>query len=225
MDNRVGVYVGTYGKYNEGYLDGKWMYPADYDTLEDFLDACYELHSDEDYDQIELMFQDCDNLPSELYSESSFSEEAFEYAKFVDENPEEIDAAKAYIEYENSWDEDDFESRYVGEFDTLGDFAQYYVEENGGVSEAITHSEYYFDFAHFGRELKWDLNSEDEYDAELLAMSDYDCGEAYINDVYGDISELSPETMETYFDYDALGRDMQYDGSIVFEDGFVFWGN
>ena len=31
-DNRVAVYVGTYGKYNDGSIEGQWVYPADYDT-------------------------------------------------------------------------------------------------------------------------------------------------------------------------------------------------
>ena len=54
----AGVYVGTYKKYNEGSLFGKWLDMSDYDSYEDFIVACKELHKDED--EPELMFQDFD---------------------------------------------------------------------------------------------------------------------------------------------------------------------
>lgn len=54
----AGVYVGTYNKYNEGSLFGKWLDMSDYDNYEDFIAACKELHKDED--EPELMFQDFD---------------------------------------------------------------------------------------------------------------------------------------------------------------------
>ena len=223
-DTRVGVYVGTYGKYNNGYLDGKWMYPADYDSREDFIDACYKLHNDEDPNQVELMFQDVDYLPNSLYSESYFSEEAFNYAKFIDDNPSLAGAAEAYVDEYGDWDEDDFESRYYGEFDSLEDFAYEFIDSIGGIKEAVQHPEDYFDYESFGRDLKLDLDEEDEYDAELLDLSDYACGVRYIDDVYGDISELDQEIIETHFDYEAFARDLSY-GDIAYVNGYVFWNN
>lgn len=41
------IYVGTYSKYNNGSIDGKWITISDYNTYEEFVDACRELHSDE----------------------------------------------------------------------------------------------------------------------------------------------------------------------------------
>lgn len=54
----AGVYVGTYNKYNEGSLFGKWLDMSDYDSYDDFIVACKELHKDED--EPEFMFQDFD---------------------------------------------------------------------------------------------------------------------------------------------------------------------
>ena len=54
----AGVFVGTYNKYNEGSLFGKWLDMSDYDSYEDFIAACKELHKDED--EPEFMFQDFD---------------------------------------------------------------------------------------------------------------------------------------------------------------------
>ena len=50
------IYVGTYAKYNEGSIFGKWMDLSDYSGSEEFYDACRELHSDEE--DPEMMFQD-----------------------------------------------------------------------------------------------------------------------------------------------------------------------
>ena len=222
-DNAVAVYVGTYGKYNDGSIDGKWMYPADYDTLDDFIDACMELHSDEE--DPELMFQDAENLPDSLYSESDFSEEAFDFAKWIDDNDDKADAAVAYINLFGDWDEDDFEDRYRGDFDSDEDFCWDFIDACGGVKEALGEDlSNYFDYEHFGRELAWDMSEDDETDAYYLEMSDYDRGENYINDVYGDVSEVGEQTLEDYFDISAYARDVMMT-DVCEEDGHYFWSN
>ena len=42
------VYVGTYGKYNNGSLFGAWLDLSDYTDKEEFYEACRELHKDEE---------------------------------------------------------------------------------------------------------------------------------------------------------------------------------
>lgn len=216
---RVSVYVGSYGGYNEGYLDGKWMYPADYSTLTDFIEACHELFGDEN-DRLELMFQDVENLPGSLYDEGEFTEEAFDFAKYVDDNPDLAEAAYAYADNYQTWDEQDFEDRYRGEYASLGDFAYDFIQEVGGIAQAVSDPEVYFDFDQFGKELKWDMDPEDDYDAEFLEMSDYDCGERYFEE--NNILNNSPETVEAYFDYDKFGQDLEYSGDIDYVEGYVF---
>ena len=49
------VYVGTYGKYNNGSLFGTWLNLSDYLDKEDFYEACRELHKDEE--DAEFMFR------------------------------------------------------------------------------------------------------------------------------------------------------------------------
>lgn len=70
-------YVGTYGKYNNGDLFGKWLDLADYPTYSDFVQACKILHKGE-YDP-EFMIQDWENLPDgfpavEWIDEKSFND-------------------------------------------------------------------------------------------------------------------------------------------------------
>lgn len=53
----INVYVGTWGKYNDGSIDGEWVDLSDFNTPEEFKEYCYgQLHADEE--DAELMFQD-----------------------------------------------------------------------------------------------------------------------------------------------------------------------
>ena len=46
--SEASVYVGTYGKYNNGSLFGAWLDLSDYADKEEFYEACRELHKDEE---------------------------------------------------------------------------------------------------------------------------------------------------------------------------------
>lgn len=72
---KAAVYCGTYGKYNNGSLFGKWLNLADYTTKGNFIAACRELHSSEK--SPEFMYQDWENIPESLVSESSISDEVW----------------------------------------------------------------------------------------------------------------------------------------------------
>lgn len=69
------VYCGTYGKYNGGSLKGGWLNVENYTSKYDFLRACRELHDDET--DPEFMFQDWEDIPSCLISESWISDVVF----------------------------------------------------------------------------------------------------------------------------------------------------
>ena len=66
--SEASVYVGTYGKYNNGSLFGAWLDLSDYADKEEFYEACRELHKDEE--DAEFMFQDWENVPEGLIGES-----------------------------------------------------------------------------------------------------------------------------------------------------------
>lgn len=67
------VYVGTYAKYNAGSIAGKWINLADFTTKRKFYDACKDLHKDEK--EPEFMFQDYENIPEYMVTESWVSDE------------------------------------------------------------------------------------------------------------------------------------------------------
>ena len=65
------IYVGTYEKYNNGSIAGKWLKLNDYENINDFYNACKELHNDEH--DTELMFQDWEYIPSSMIWEGGLN--------------------------------------------------------------------------------------------------------------------------------------------------------
>lgn len=73
----------------------------------------------------------------------------------------------------------------------------------------------------YGMTLEEALERED--DAIILDLdkpTHFELGYAYVNDFIGDVSELSKNTLELYFDYEAFGRDLVYSGEFtITKDG------
>ena len=111
------VYVGTYHKYNCGSLNGMWVDISSFDSHREFIEFCLNLHANE-HDP-ELMFQDYENFPSELYSECCFDEETFdtiiEYA-----NHDNLDALNVFLDCYGISEIDKFEEAYQGQFNSEG---------------------------------------------------------------------------------------------------------
>lgn len=144
------IYVGTYAKYNDGNLFGKWLDLEDYSDRDDFYKACAELHSDEE--DPEFMFQDWEGIPDDMISECSVDAECWELVEAYDEFGE--DAVKAYIYCFGEWRENDFRDRYRGKYDSWEDFAEQLVDELGYLDEIPEHLRYYFDYEKYARNLR-----------------------------------------------------------------------
>jgi antirestriction protein len=151
------IYVGTYAKYNEGSIFGKWMDLSDFSDKSEFLAACRELHQDES--DPELMFQDWENIPSALISESWLSDNIFEIIDVVSELSEtQQEAFSVWLNYTNhdivSEDITDllvsFEEDYQGEFQNEEDYAYDLVEQCYDLPEF---AKTYFDYKKFARDL------------------------------------------------------------------------
>lgn len=67
------LYVGTYAKYNNGSIEGKWLDLSDFSDAGEFMEACRELHSDEA--DPEFMFQDYEGFPADMYGEAMSEDE------------------------------------------------------------------------------------------------------------------------------------------------------
>lgn len=223
-NNKVNVWVTTWGKYNGGKLDGDWICVSDYDSLDEFYDACKEMHKD-DYDP-EFLFADCENMPHDLYSENEVTEEAFQWAKDFGEADRDIQSAMwAFVDMFSEWDKEKFEESYIGEYDSDEDEAMHYIDEIGGVEQLPqTTKQTYFDYERFGRDLRFS-GAIDTYDEDYESdgsewdyLSDEEIGEKWAEDV-----GINDEDYDTYFDYEAFGRDCVLSGDIASQDGFYFY--
>lgn len=144
------LYVGTYAKYNDGNLFGKWIDLEDFDCKEDFLEACAELHKDEE--DPELMFQDFQGFPRNMYSECSVSDELWDNWVLLNDSQREI--IEAYWDHvDSSGTLKQAEEAYQGEFDTEENFAEELAEDLGYFTDVPDHLRMYFDFKAFARDL------------------------------------------------------------------------
>lgn len=144
------IYVGTYAKYNDGNLFGKWLDLEDYSDRDDFYEACAELHSDEE--DPEFMFQDWEGIPYDMISESHVSPECWTLLDAYEKYNE--DAVNAYWDCFGEWDERDFQERYKGEFSSWEDMAEELLEETGELETIPENLRYYFDYEKYARDLR-----------------------------------------------------------------------
>lgn len=151
------VYVGTYAKYNNGSIFGKWLDLSDYSDKEEFYDTCRELHSDES--DAEYMFQDYENIPSGLINESWISDNLFEVIEAVSElNEDEQEAFYYWLDLgSRDIDTDDinglinsFRDDYQGAYNDEEDFAYQIVEDCYDLPDF---AKTYFDYEKFARDL------------------------------------------------------------------------
>ena len=144
------VYCGTYGKYNSGSLAGMWIDLTTFFDYDDFIEFCYNLHADEE--DPELMFQDYENFPRELYSESCFNEDTFDtIIKYA--NHSDRDAVDAFLSYYSISELDKFEDVYVGKYVSEEDFAQCLIDECYDIERTMGHLSSYFNYVAFANDL------------------------------------------------------------------------
>lgn len=153
------IYVGTYAKYNDGNIEGDWLDLNDYADKEEFIEACLQLHNDEE--DPELMFQDWENIPECCISESWISEKFWEIMDAVEEDQQE--AFFTYVDYMGfSLVEDDideliskFDDAYRGEYESEVDYAEELFDEcyAHDIPESLRG---YIDYESFSRDLFMD---------------------------------------------------------------------
>ena len=123
------LYVGTYAKYNNGSIAGRWMDVEDYADADDFYAACRELHSDE-HDP-EFMFQDYEGFPDDFYCECD-ARPVFEYKEALNHSGMDKAAFDAGIACGLNLDQ--IEDCYCGEYDSPEDYAETLCEDCGDLA-------------------------------------------------------------------------------------------
>lgn len=119
------VYVGTYAKYNSGSIAGAWLDLENYSDIDEFHNACIELHSNEE--DPEFMFQDWEGIPEGMISESSIDEAVFELAAMSDEDQELLMIYRAHVNQDGTIE--NAKEEFRGTVDEPRDYAFDYWEE------------------------------------------------------------------------------------------------
>lgn len=140
---KVQIYVGTYKKYNNGNLFGKWYNLQDFESFNDFLTEIKTLHKDE-HDP-EFMFQDfqCPKFIKELglIDQSYLSNDVFDIIQKISSSGLCIEVIEAYCEAIGNagMDIDELLEKisdtYYGKYENDEDFAYDLLETTGGIPE------------------------------------------------------------------------------------------
>ena len=220
----------------DGKSVDKKFEPLTYSSHSNFVDAFSEAwteysNQDQDYDIVDWDYIDESGAWGMLDKKDVWDayDNLFDLSKEYGIKPETM-----FNLVDHGWGieqlEDLMENAYEGYYDgfaPLRDFAHYIVDEEFLADDQY---EYYFDKRHFGKELKWDFDlqmlvEEYGYDVaeaeELLDGSDESFAEWYIDMIGGEVSELGIETVKSYFDFQKLERELQYEGYYEI-DGHVF---
>lgn len=156
-DGEAALYVGTYGKYNDGSIAGAWVNIESFDDSDKFYEFCRRLHADER--DPEYMYQDFEGFPESWYDESCMRDKIDRIIEWsqLDEEEKEI-----CLEY---WDEaggDDGEE-FLDILDKCvyhGNDCNDYYDELAKLSfsdfKGWERMQYYFDWEKWRRECSWD---------------------------------------------------------------------
>jgi antirestriction protein len=157
------VYVGTYKKYNNLSTEGDYLDLTDYSDREEFYKACRELHKDET--DPEFHFQDWEDLPKFMITESSLDEGVFEYLEVMEAM--EDSRANAFdifvISVHGSWQGltkmmKYFENSYQGYYGKGTEnaeirYTEQFVDDMGYLKNVPDVVQRYFDFEAYAKEL------------------------------------------------------------------------
>ncbi|THV63055.1 antirestriction protein ArdA [Chryseobacterium candidae] len=130
------IYVGTYAKYNNASLHGKWLNLLDYSNYDELLTAMYELHSDESGPEFMLQDYECCSLFEKLglISECHISKDIYDIAYQIDGSDYEAEVYEACLDNLGKMDfqslYDYVNNFYYGEFADDIEFVEYLYEDD-----------------------------------------------------------------------------------------------
>ena len=204
------------------------------DSLAKYQDAAEQL-AKKGYEEFEVDFIDGSREHAALFQALKIGPSDVETWYDTIEGLADDQMATLYHRADNGYDWraelDDIVDRNMDNWARQGSAEDYVRElvDDIGVG-GVVNNQYYFDYDRFGRDLRLsgDLTGGletqeeiDEADEKYDRMSDREIGEETVDDIYGGVEHLPKETQEQYFDYEALARDMNYNGEI---DEFEFGG-
>lgn len=169
LDN-CAVNCGTYAKYNNGSLFGKWLNLSDYSDYDDLYQSMIQLHEDEN--EPEFMFQDYE-FPEFFINQGSISEchiskDIYEIAREINMSDVDFEVIEAYVECIGNYCKDIKEliekvtDSYFGQYDSDENFAQSLLEDTGSIPTDLP-SFLHIDWKSTARDLMFDYSTSGGY--------------------------------------------------------------
>lgn len=229
--NAPAVYIGTYGHYNDGNLDGVgeasgWVDLSTFKSADDFRSWLAEQAKKDPTEDHEFMFQDFQGFPRDLYSESSVSDDVFSFIDFKRKSDLSDDAIEDITEVvDTNRLVEANEKGYIHVFNAsdYGDVAQSIIEDYG--TEAFTREDWQdaFDYERYGREAAINAPNYTDDDGNEESVYQYwgvdegdnvALGEAIV-DESGGIEAVEEDKLHEYANMELLGRDLRHEGTWV----------
>ena len=163
------IYCGTYAKFNNGNLFGKWMNLSDYSDCNELFKALRELHNDEDDPEFQFQDYECSEffINQNLIGESFLSDEIYKIAEKLDASNYDFDVIEAFTDcfgQTNDIDEllEKISENYYGYYDSDEDFAENLLGEMGEIPQNLP-SYIYIDYVRTARDLMFDFSSSNNH--------------------------------------------------------------
>lgn len=164
------IYVGTYQKYNEGSIFGKWLKLSDYSNYGELLYAMKELHQDEQ--DPEFMLQDLE-IPEllekmGLVSEYGISSKIYEVMEAIGGCSMDLEILEAYADcfgfYSDRIEDliEKAQESYQGKYDSDEDFTEELLTETGSIPKDLP-SYVYIDWERTSRDIMYDYSTSNGY--------------------------------------------------------------
>jgi antirestriction protein len=162
MNTNPKIWITSYGAYNDGRLDGRWIDLTEISDLSEIYDAVKEDTGEEDP---ELMICDYEYLPADMYTEAAGPDDLQAMLDYAWLDKEELEILAGWLEF-TGWDSSktvqeqlqDAQDHFYGKYESFSDFAYQLAEDCcifDGKNETL---ERYFNWEAWERDLSYDYH-------------------------------------------------------------------
>ena len=142
------VYVGTYAKYNDGSIAGKWLNLEDYADAEEFGEACKALHPTES--DPEFMFQDWEGVPEGMIAESSINADFWDWVVLKDDDKKLLSVYREHCDRSGTLE--NARDAFMGVYESATDWAESYIDDCGMLEGMAENIKGYFNYESYARD-------------------------------------------------------------------------
>jgi len=234
VEGDMRIYVADLKDYNDGKLVGKWIdlsnFSSGEEVMEEITKFLDEQTKKDKHGEVheEYAIHDIDGVPRGMYHESMSEQDfdnIYDALEVADEKNIPIQVllqAQSDLGYDDLEEISEMYETSVGV--SMGnewrDFAHEYVAELG--MSNIANKNWYFDFESYGADVRSDYDEEELIENGWEDYDDEQLGEEVV-EMSGGIDSLGEETIDSYFDYERFGRDLEHDFISIRHDGRVYF--